>query len=68
LSRLSIALAAYVLLGVLAWLTISDQKFRLVTLVILGAFALRTLVHRHHQMHAATDRDPGTSGNSPPTP
>jgi len=66
LSRLSIALGAYVLLGVLAWLTISEQKFRAVTLVVLGAFALRTLLHRHHQMHAGTNEDHAASGNPPP--
>jgi hypothetical protein len=54
-SRLSIALAAYGLLGLLTWLTISDQKFRTVTLVILGAFALRTLAHRQHESRAVED-------------
>ena len=43
MNRFGIALAAYVLIGTLAWFTLSDQKIRLVTLVLIGAFALRTL-------------------------
>jgi hypothetical protein len=52
-SRLSIALAAYGLLGLLTWLTIADPKFRAVTLVVLGAFALRTLAHHRQQLREA---------------
>ena len=47
LNRLSIAFAVYVLLGVLAWSTLSDAKIRLATLVILGLFAVKTLLHRN---------------------
>ena len=43
MNRFGIALAAYVLIGTLAWFTLSDQKIRLVTLILIGAFALRTL-------------------------
>ena len=43
MNRFGVALAAYVLIGMLAWFTLSDQKIRLVTLVLIGAFALRTL-------------------------
>lgn len=42
MNRFAIALAAYVVLGTLAWFTLSDQKVRLVTLVLIGAFVLRT--------------------------
>jgi uncharacterized membrane protein YesL len=43
MSRLWTALAAYIGIGLLAWFTLSDPKVRLVTLVLIGAFALRTL-------------------------
>jgi hypothetical protein len=42
MNRLVIALAAYVAIGIVAWFTLSDQKIRLVTVVLIGAFALRT--------------------------
>jgi len=51
-SRLLLALAAYVALGILAWTTLSDQRIRLVTLAILAMFALRTWVNRKNTMHA----------------
>jgi hypothetical protein len=50
-SRLSIALAAYVVLGILAWTTMSDERFRLVTLAILAMFAVKTLVRRNDVLH-----------------
>jgi hypothetical protein len=50
-SRLSIALAAYVVLGVLSWTTIADQRIRLVTLAILAMFAVKTIVRRKDVMH-----------------
>ena len=43
MNRLGIALAAYVGIGALAWFTLADPKIRVVTLVLIGAFALRTL-------------------------
>jgi hypothetical protein len=50
-SRLSIALAAYVVLGILAWTTMSDERVRLVTLAILAMFAVKTLVRRNDVLH-----------------
>jgi hypothetical protein len=50
-SRFALALAAYVVLAVLAWTTIGDQRIRLVTLAILAMFALRTWVRRKDVMH-----------------
>ena len=38
-----IAIGAYVVLAILAALTIDDQKFKLATLAILAMFAIRTL-------------------------
>jgi len=43
MTRFWIALAAYVVIGTLAWFTLNDPKIRLVCLVLIGAFALRTL-------------------------
>jgi len=51
-NRLSIALIAYVILGVLSWTTISDQKIRVVTLAILAMFALKTVMRRKEAMHS----------------
>jgi len=50
-NRLIAGLAAFGVLGILAWTTISDQRIRLVTLAILAMFALRTWVHRKNLMH-----------------
>ncbi len=51
MNRLSIALAVYFILGVLAWTTLSDNKVRMVTFAILGLFAVKTLLHRKDVMH-----------------
>jgi hypothetical protein len=45
-NRLAIAISVYLILGVLAWSTLSDSRIRMVTLAILGLFAVRTLLHR----------------------
>jgi hypothetical protein len=45
------ALVAYVVLGVLSWTTIADQRFRLATLFVLAMFALKTWVRRHEVLH-----------------
>ena len=51
------ALAAYVVIAVLVWSTISDSRIRLVTLAILAMFALKTWVHRKHLMHPGKGSD-----------
>jgi hypothetical protein len=56
-------LGAYVVLAVLSWTTISDQKIRLVTLAILAMFAVKTLLHRKDTMHA--NEEHGESKNEP---
>ena len=48
-SRFSIALALYGLLGLLAWLTLPDEKIRGVTLVVLAMFALKSWLHHRRQ-------------------
>ena len=57
MNRLAIALAAYVVLAFLVWATISDQRIRLVTLAIVGMFAVKTWVHRRDVMHPDDESD-----------
>ena len=45
-SRFSIALAIYGLLGVVAWLTLPDQKIRGVALALLAMFAVKSWLHQ----------------------
>jgi hypothetical protein len=45
------ALAAYVVLAVLAWSTITDEKLRLATLAVLALFAVKTIVRRKDVLH-----------------
>jgi hypothetical protein len=56
-TRLAIAMAAFAALGVLSWLTLSDQRVRLVTLIIVAMFALRTWVRRKDVMHPDGEHD-----------
>jgi hypothetical protein len=50
--RLTMALAAFVALGVLSWTTIGDQRIRLATLAVLAMFALKTWVRRKDVLHS----------------
>jgi hypothetical protein len=59
-NRLVLALVAYVVLGVLAWTTISDQRFRLVTLFVLAMFALKTWVRRSEVLHPENESEGGS--------
>ncbi|HEX6467032.1 MAG TPA: hypothetical protein VFZ99_06985 [Terriglobales bacterium] len=43
--RLLLALLAYAVLAFLAWRTMDNSNYRLVTMVILGFFAVRTVMH-----------------------
>jgi hypothetical protein len=57
MKRLWVALGVYAVLAVLAWTTISEQKFKLATLAILVMFAVRTWSwskkqqREHHERH-----------------
>ena len=42
--RFYLAMAAFAVLGLLAWGTLSDEKLRLGTFLVLGMFALRTFL------------------------
>jgi hypothetical protein len=59
MNRLGIALAAYAVLAGLVWLTIDDQKIRLVAWLILAMFAVRTLFwDRRMQQERKSEGDP----------
>jgi hypothetical protein len=58
LSRFSIALAMFGLLGLLAWFTLSDSKVLGVTLALLAMFAVKTwLHHRRRHIEESAERD-----------
>jgi hypothetical protein len=50
-NRLVLAFAAYVALGILSWMTLSDQRVRLAVSAILAMFAFRTWVRRNDVLH-----------------
>ena len=52
MNRLAAALIAYAVLGVLAWLTISDPRIRAVPLGILVLFAVKSVLRRNETMHS----------------
>jgi len=52
MSRLGKAMIAYLGLGVLAFATLSDQRIRAATLLILALFAVKSWVRRKDVMHA----------------
>jgi len=56
-NRLIAGLVAYVVLGILSWTTISDQRIRWVTLAILAMFAIKTWVHRRDFLHPGRHGD-----------
>ncbi len=51
MNRLVGALIAYVVLGVLTWLTIPDSRIRGVTFAILAMFAVKSLLRRKDVLH-----------------
>ena len=57
MKRLTAALIAYAVLGVLTWLTITDTKLRAGTLVILALFAIKSWTRRKDVMHPDDGRD-----------
>ncbi len=58
MSRLAMALIAYVALGILALATLDDFRIRTLTLLILGLFAFKSWVRRKDVLH------PDSSGES----
>ena len=59
MNRLSIALICYLVLGALAWTTLTDPKFRAGTLAIFALFAVKSVLRRKEALHAdkGTDAD-----------
>ena len=57
MSRLAMALVAYLVLGVLAFFTLSDPRIRLLTLLILAMFAFKSWVRRKDVMHPDGESD-----------
>jgi len=51
MNRLTGALVAYVALGVLTWLTISDSRIRAATLAVLALFAMKSWIRRRDVLH-----------------
>jgi hypothetical protein len=49
MNRLLVALGALLLLAVVAARTLTDEKFRLATMVVLGFFALRVVIAHRRQ-------------------
>jgi hypothetical protein len=57
MSRLAMALIAYVGLGVLAFATLSDPRIRLLTLLILAMFAFKSWLRRKDVLHPDSDSE-----------
>ncbi len=56
MKRLWAALGLFAVLAVLAWTTISDQKFRLATVAVLAMFAVRTWTWSRKQEREERER------------
>jgi amino acid permease len=57
MNRLAMALVAYLVLGGLAFATLSDQRIRLLTLLILALFAFKSWVRRKDVLHPDGDSE-----------
>jgi hypothetical protein len=58
-SRLIGALIAYVVLGVLTWMTISDSRIRALTFAILALFAVKSVLKRKDVLHSDGEKGAG---------
>jgi hypothetical protein len=58
MSRLAMSLIAYLVLGVLAFATLSDSRIRLMTMLILAMFAFKSWMRRKDVMHPDGESDP----------
>jgi hypothetical protein len=57
MSRLAMSLIAYLVLGALAYTTLSDPRIRAGTLLILGLFAFKSWVRRKDVLHPDGESD-----------
>jgi hypothetical protein len=48
-SKFAVAMAIFIALELLSWLTLSDPKIRAVAMVLIGMFAMRTWVHHRRE-------------------
>jgi hypothetical protein len=56
MSRLTKALICYAVLGALAWVTLSDPRIRAMTLLVLGLFALKSVLRRSEALRPDEDQ------------
>jgi len=54
---LAMAMIAYLVLGALAYSTLSDPRIRMATLLILGLFAVKSWVRRKDALHSDGDSE-----------
>jgi hypothetical protein len=57
MNRLAIALISYLVLGALAYTTLSDPRIKAGTLLILGLFAFKSWMRRKDVLHPDGDSD-----------
>jgi hypothetical protein len=57
MNRLAIALISYLVLGALAYATLSDPRIRAGTLLILGLFAFKSWMRRKDVLHPDSDSE-----------
>jgi hypothetical protein len=57
MSRLAMAMIAYLVLGALAFTTLTDKRIRLLTLLILAMFAFKSWVRRKDVIHPESESD-----------
>ncbi|MGA9042826.1 MAG: hypothetical protein WB421_20010 [Terriglobales bacterium] len=55
--RLYMAMIAFVVLGAAAWMTLTDQRLRLMTLAVLAMFAVKTWVRRREIVRPDSESD-----------
>jgi uncharacterized membrane protein YfcA len=63
--RLSIAMIAFVVLGAAAWMTLTDQRLRLMTLAVLGMFAVKTWLRRREATRLKAESEVEQSSSQP---
>jgi len=55
--RLLLALAAYAVIGALAWKTLDEPRLRAATLLVLGLFAVKSILRRNDVLHGSDDAE-----------
>ena len=55
--RFSTAMVLFGAMALLAWTTLTDERIRGATLLVLGMFALRTWVHHRRQARKRQDSE-----------